>query len=63
MCPGHGVKTAQKEKEKHPGPVVLRGKHREEKTSGRSGHGLIKLLETPEVIGRSLCIFCITFAH
>ena len=46
-----------KRKEKHPGPVVARGKHRESETKGRSGHGLIKLPETPEVIGPLPCPF------
>jgi hypothetical protein len=54
MCPGHGVEIAQKRKEKHPGPVSAIGKHREGKTKGRSGDGLIRLPETPEMIGPSI---------
>ena len=53
MCPGHGVEIAQKEKEKHPGPVSVIGRERESETKGRSGHGLIKLPENPEMSGPS----------
>lgn len=51
MCPDHGVEIAQKEKEKHPGPVIVIGEYREGKTKGRSGHGLMSLPETPEMSG------------
>lgn len=57
MCPGYGVEIAQKEKEKHPGPVIARGRETVRETKGRSGHGLIRLPETLEMSGPPICPF------
>jgi hypothetical protein len=46
-----------KEKEKHPGPVSAIGRETVRETKGRSGDGLIKLPETPKVIGPLICPF------
>jgi hypothetical protein len=43
-----------KRKERHPGPVCFIGEYRESETRGRSGHGLMSLPETLEMIGPSI---------
>ena len=51
------MEIAQKEKEKHPRPVSVIGKYIESETKGRSGHGLMSLPETPEMIGPPILAF------